>query len=107
MKPEIKEIFLHTCSRLEIPTPKCEFKFHDKRQWKFDFAWPYKRVALEVEGGVWTKGRHTRPKGFMGDMEKYNAAAIKGWIVIRCSTDQLCKSKNLETIKKALNETNY
>jgi hypothetical protein len=41
-------------------------------------------VALEVEGGVFSRGRHVRPAGFIADCEKYNAAAIAGWRVVRC-----------------------
>jgi hypothetical protein len=48
-------------------------------------------IALEVEGGVWTRGRHTRGKGFLGDMEKYNAAALGGWCVLRVTPDRLTR----------------
>jgi very-short-patch-repair endonuclease len=60
-----------------------EFKFHPMRKWRFDFAWPEKRVAVEIEGGVWTRGRHTRGSGYIGDMEKYNSAVEMGWRVLR------------------------
>jgi len=48
-----------------------------------DFAWPDKKIAVEIEGGVWGLGRHNRPKGFIADTEKYNAAAEMGWTVLR------------------------
>jgi very-short-patch-repair endonuclease len=60
-----------------------EHKFHDTRKWRFDFAWPPKRVAVEVEGGVFSHGRHNRPAGFIADAEKYNAASLAGWLVLR------------------------
>ena len=63
--------------------PASQHRFYDSRKWQFDFAWPALRVAVEVEGGVWTKGRHIRPEGFMDDCEKYNAAAADGWLVLR------------------------
>lgn len=72
-----------------IPEPNTEYRFHPKRKWRFDFAWvPYK-VALEVEGGAFTQGRHTRGKGFIADMEKYNEATILGWRILRCTPQQL------------------
>lgn len=107
MKEDKKQIFLSTLDRLEIERPKSEFTFHPKRMWRFDYAWPNKKIALEVEGGSWINGRHNRGSGFMKDMEKYNAAANLGWRIIRCTPDNLCKSKNFETIKKTLNETSY
>ena len=61
-----------------------EYKFHDKRKWRFDYAILSHMVAIEIEGGVWMKkARHTSPKGFIADMEKYNTATVMGWKVIR------------------------
>jgi len=66
-----------------------EYKFTKHRRWKFDFACPALMIAIEIEGGVWSKGRHTRPTGFIQDMEKYNYAAWMGWKVLRYSTEQI------------------
>lgn len=62
-----------------------EYPFHPKRKWRFDFIiLPVKRkIALEIEGGIWTQGRHVRGNGFMKDAEKYNAASVLGWRVLR------------------------
>lgn len=60
-----------------------EYKFHPTRRWRFDFAWPGRFIALEVEGGIYSRGRHLTPKGFIGDCEKYNQAALMGWRVFR------------------------
>ncbi len=59
------------------------------RLWRFDFAWVDRKVALEVEGGTWINGAHSRGKHFEGDCEKYAIAAIHGWRVIRATTDQV------------------
>lgn len=50
-----------------LSAPEPEHRFHESRRWRFDYAWPEHRVALEVEGGVWTRGRHTRPSIELGD----------------------------------------
>ena len=71
------------------PEPVPELRFHPTRRWRFDFAWPESRIAVECEGGVWTRGRHTRGAGFIADCEKYNAAAALGWCVFRCTSDML------------------
>ena len=69
--------------------PECEYRFHPVRRWRFDFAWPTVQVAVEMEGGIWTRGRHTRGKGFEADCEKYNAATALGWRVFRCTAGML------------------
>ena len=66
-----------------------EYKFHPKRKWRADFHIVGKNILVEVEGGVWSGGRHTRGKGYIGDMEKYNAAVVMGYQVLRFSTDQV------------------
>ena len=58
------------------------------RKWKFDFACESIMVAIEIEGGAWTGGRHTRGKGYTGDMEKYNEATVLGWRVLRYTPRQ-------------------
>jgi len=77
------------CGDLGLVSPQEEFRFHPHRKWRFDFAWPEQRIALEVEGGIWTQGRHTRGAGFLADMEKYNAAVLLGWRVLRTTPDKL------------------
>jgi hypothetical protein len=67
-----------------LPMPEREYRFNLPRtKHRFDFCWPALRIALEVEGGVWVQGRHTRGAGFLKDMEKYNLAASQRWLVFR------------------------
>tara|TARA_R110002153_G_scaffold239886_1_gene394447 strand:+ start:5843 stop:6205 length:363 start_codon:yes stop_codon:yes gene_type:complete len=89
--------------QLGLPEPVTEHKFHPIRRWRFDYAWPDHKIALEVEGGVWTGGRHTSSVGFIKDMEKYNAAACLGWRIIRCQPSTLMKLATIETLKEAMN----
>lgn len=82
-------LFRALLKREKLPMPEAEYRFAAPRRWRFDYAWPDHRIALEVEGGVWTGGRHTRGKGFLGDMEKYNRAAVDGWRVLRTTPSGL------------------
>ena len=66
-----------------------EFRFDKTRRWRADFASESARVLIEVEGGVWRGGRHTNPQGFIHDAEKYLAATLQGWSVIRLVGEQL------------------
>lgn len=79
-----------------------EFKFHPTRKWRFDYAIPAHKIAIEVEGGVWTGGRHTSPKGFLNDMEKYNTATLMGWRVFRTTPDELCTNATLQLLREAI-----
>jgi very-short-patch-repair endonuclease len=79
-----------------------EHRFAQGRRWRFDFAWPAQRVALEVEGGAWTGGRHTRGAGFLADLEKYNRAALDGWRVIRAGSAHVKYGIAASWIKEAL-----
>lgn len=65
------------------PDPVTEFRFHPERKWRFDFAWPDAKIAVEIEGGIFIGGGHSRPKWIVKDMEKYNAATLLGWKVFR------------------------
>lgn len=60
-----------------------EHRFHAVRKWRFDFAHLASKTAIEIEGGVWSGGRHTRGAGYAKDAEKYNEANFDGWSVIR------------------------
>lgn len=60
-----------------------EHRFMTGRRFRFDFAWLTQKVAIEIEGGIFMRGRHVRPSGFINDAEKYNAATLQGWRVYR------------------------
>ena len=53
------------------------------RRFRVDFCFPSRRLAVEIEGGVWSQGRHTRGHGFADDTRKYNALSKLGWTVLR------------------------
>lgn len=101
-KPPLRDVFTVICKTdLKVECVK-EFKFHPVRKWRFDYAVPEHKIAFEVEGGVWTGGRHTSPKGFLGDIEKYNTATLMGWRVFRTTPDDLYKKKTLDLMKSAI-----
>ena len=90
------------CKAFGIQEPEPEFRFAPPRKWRFDFAWPGQFVALEIEGGAWTGGRHTRGAGFLKDMEKYNTAASLGWTVFRVTPSQLKEQQTYEWLQAAM-----
>jgi len=85
-----------------LPEPEREWRFHPVRRWRFDFSWPDVKLAVEVEGGVWSLGRHLRGGGFTEDCVKYNEAALLGWTVLRFTGGQIKSGMALEQIERAL-----
>lgn len=85
-----------------------EHRFHALRAWRFDFVFGNDerspKLALEVEGGTWSGGAHTRGKGYAEDCEKYAEAAILGWRVLRATTDQVKSGMALSWVQRALQE---
>ena len=79
-----------------------EFKFHAVRKWRADFRITGHMILVEVEGGVYSGGRHTRGTGYEADAEKYNTAAMEGWTVLRFTTGQVKKELAIAGIRKIL-----
>ena len=104
MKPSnLEQKFYFMWSALGGAVLSSEYRFHETRKWRFDFALPEKKLAIELEGGIWVKGAHTRGSHFNSDCEKYNNAALLGWRVFRITTDMI-GSKHLEPITKEFNK---
>lgn len=91
--------FVALCEAHRLPKPAKEFRFYPGRRWKFDYAWEAWKVALEVEGGAFTQGRHTRGQGFIDDMEKYNGAVLLGWKLLRFTPEQLGAGQCLPALR--------
>jgi hypothetical protein len=77
------------CASQGWPLPVREFVFFPARRWRLDYAWPAQRLALEIEGGVWVRGRHVRPRGYRQDCEKYNRALLDGWCLLRVTPEMI------------------
>lgn len=82
-----------------------EYTFARPRRWRFDFAWPTLKLAVEIEGvtgifGNQALGRHQRAAGMEKDCEKYNEAACLGWRVIRVTQAQVRKGLALQWVER-------
>ena len=100
-----------------LPEPEREHRFHPTRRWAFDLAWPDRRVAVEVEGGIWraahsgppcklcgstTKGAHGQGQGITRDIEKYNEAGLLGWRVFRVTPREVDEGKAIQFLRRVL-----
>jgi len=82
--------------------PVKEYRFHPTRKWRFDYAIPALKIAVECDGGVWTGGRHVSPKGYLKDMEKFNAAAELGWVVLKFTPQQLVTADTIAKLRATI-----
>jgi hypothetical protein len=96
--------FDRLCALKGIPRPVPEFAFAlaRGRKWRLDWAWPDRRVAIEIDGGGYVQGRHHRAAGFSEDCVKLNTAAIEGWIVLRATPQQVADGSAFEFVRHAL-----
>jgi len=78
-----------------------EYRFHDKRKWRFDWCIEELKVAFEYEGIYSAQSRHTNQKGYSQDSVKYNTATAMGWRVYRYTASTF---KNLENDLKSLSK---
>lgn len=94
--------FDRQCHFAGLPTPVAEYRFHETRKWRFDWAFVVARLAVEVEGGAFVNGRHTRGVGFVKDTEKYAEALILGWRVLRVTPKQIADGTALTWVDRIL-----
>jgi hypothetical protein len=85
-----------------LPAPEQEYRFDAERKWSFDLAWPALRLAVEINGGAWTNGRHTRGQGYINDLEKLNRAQLAGWLVLQFTPEQAMDGTALAVIEQAI-----
>jgi very-short-patch-repair endonuclease len=99
---------------LKIPF-KREYRFDPERRWRFDFAFLEHRLAVEINGGIYSgvetgadgearlrAGRHSRAAGMLGDMDKCNAAVEQGWRVLTFGPPHISSGVALTTIERVL-----
>lgn len=99
-------VFLTLLKHNGLPVPEREYWFarHIGRKWRFDYAWPAKRVALEVQGGTFIPGggRHSRGATLRKEHEKLNHAAKWGWRILYCFPEKLAKPSTVALVREAL-----
>ena len=104
-KSDLEEALALQIRLAQLPEPEREFMFAFEatgRRWRFDFCWLPQLVAVEVEGGVWSRGRHVRGGGFTEDCVKHNIAALLGWTVLRVTAEHIESGEALGWIEEAL-----
>ena len=96
------QFFIPFLKSAGIPEPVTEHRFAPPRRWRMDYAWPDAKLALEVQGGIWTRGRHSRPAALLKEWEKLNTGAAMGWRFLFCQPSDLLKAETIDAIRAAL-----
>lgn len=81
-----------------------EFRFHPPRRWRWDYAVPSMKLAIEYHGGIYSGGRHVRGIGFEKDREKMNTGQLDGWTILELTEDMVKSGKAYEMIEKAISQ---
>lgn len=104
MRSKLEDQFAAMLKLSGLPEPVREFRFMPPRRYRFDFAWPEQRIAAEVDGGIWIRGRHNTGSGIESDDRKINFAALRGWRVFRFTSGMLKSWEAIHVITEALRE---
>lgn len=51
------------------------------KRYRLDFAHSFSRTGIEIQGGVYSRGRHVTGSGYERDCKKYNLAYTSGWTI--------------------------
>jgi len=104
MKSHLEETLLYQIRIAGLPTPTREFKAVIGRRFRWDFAFEHQKLLVEVQGGIWTKGKHSTGVGITRDAEKLNFATCAGWRCLCVTGDQIKSGQALRWIQKALRD---
>ena len=77
-----------------------EYRFHDKRKWRYDFYLPDYNLLIECQGGIWGNGKHSRGRGYMNDCDKMNEAVKMGYRVMWFTGEHVDKGSAIDLIKE-------
>lgn len=101
---DLEDTLIFQLKALGASEPVREWRFHPIRKWRFDLSWPERLIAVEVQGGVWSQGKHGRGSGVAKDYEKLNTAQIMGWKVLQFETSSVNSGEAAELIMKVIKD---
>lgn len=101
-RPKLTDMQRLLIEQCQVWGPVAELQFAKPRRWRIDVAFPLHLLAVEIDGGVWSRGRHSRGAGMLADMEKTAALAARGWRLIRCSPQHVADGTALAWVREAI-----
>lgn len=94
--------FQGMCRMASLPVLRREVLFHPERKWRLDFDFVEYPLAIEIDGGTFSGGRHTRGAGYEEDARKINEAEIVGYHVLRFTGAMVKSGEALATTERML-----
>lgn len=100
------KLFRAWCRANGLPRPDAEVTIIPGRRFRYDFAWPAFRIVLEVQGGVYMRGKsgHSSGTGIARDQEKLNRATVEGWRMLQIQPRYLMTTQTRDWLRVLLRE---
>ena len=67
--------------RWEVDYQERFSKSKRSKRYRLDFAHSLSRTGIEIQGGVYNRGRHVTGSGYERDCRKYNLAYTSDWTI--------------------------
>ena len=103
---ELEDIFATQLDAVGLDGYVREYQAIPGRRFRFDFCWVKERLAVEIQGGTYSRGAHARPLGIKRDYEKGNLAIKYGWRVLQFDEDMVKSGQALDFTEKMLRGDN-
>ena len=97
---DLEELLFSQIQLVGLPTPEREYRFAPPRRYRADFAYPEQKILVEVQGGIYTRGAHSRGIGLERDYEKLNLAQILGYKVFQFSRKMIESGEAITILEK-------
>lgn len=93
-KRDAEDRLAEQIAQANLPEPERQYRYIPGRQFAADFAWPARRVLLEVQGGIHQtrdgrKRAHGSETGIKRDIDRLNLAMLAGWKLYRITPEQV------------------
>ncbi len=102
MKSAPEELFAVHVRANGLPVPEREARLHPTRKWRVDYAWRDALLVVEIEGGVYVRGRHTQGAGYESDCEKYDELTLLGYRILRFTPRMVKSGYAIDATMRAL-----
>ena len=99
---DLEAALLFQLRAVKIPEPETQYRFLPDRRFRADFAWPDRKLLVEVDGGQHVYGRHNRAGGYAQDRERDNLAQLAGFTVLRFTGAMVESGQAVSVIEMAL-----
>jgi len=103
---ELESLFASQLDAVGLGGYVREYQAIPGRRFRFDFCWVKERLAVEIQGGTYSRGAHVRPLGVRRDYEKGNLAVKHGWRVLQFDADMVKSGQALDFTEKMLRGDN-